>query len=116
MYETASYPICNVFVLGFFVFKVVMGGGILNFLPASEKDILSNQTGKRLDNRDLVAEWKADKAGQQFRSEVLRTKHDLSGVQNNSEFILGKQSDFVSIVTSSTCFRSVCAWSFNIQT
>ena len=43
--------------------EVAMGGGRTNFLPNTEEDPEASVTGRRLDGRDLTAEWRAKHTG-----------------------------------------------------
>jgi alkaline phosphatase len=72
--------------------KVAMGGGRLNFMPASETDPEYGRPGRRKDGRDLIAEWLQTRGPQSayvwnragFEAiEPKRTRH-LLGLFENS--------------------------------
>ena len=55
---------------------VVLGGGLQNFLPSSSSDPESPNRGKRLDGRDLTAEWRSGREN----AVVVTTRDQLLGL------------------------------------
>ena len=63
-----------------------MGGGRKHFLPNTEKDFESNQTGLRIDGRNLIEEWK----NHAYRKFVWNKTQLLNTDVDSIDYLMGK--------------------------
>ncbi|XP_046391490.1 alkaline phosphatase-like [Ischnura elegans] len=69
--------------------NVVMGGGRRNFLPKDAKDE-EGRKGKRLDGRNLIAEWLKEKSHRGLRSLYIWNRDQLKAVDDKTtDYLLG---------------------------
>lgn len=62
-----------------------MGGGRSKFLPKGD-----GSEGIRLDGRNLVEEWKKDKAEKKAKAEYISSAQELSKLDTaNTDYLLG---------------------------
>ena len=64
--------------------QVVMGGGRRHFFANGTKDSVypedADKIAKRIDKRDLVAEWKKQRSGENKKFEYVTTRQELAAV------------------------------------
>ncbi|XP_066973323.1 alkaline phosphatase-like [Macrobrachium rosenbergii] len=72
-------------------FKVIMGGGRRQFYPKEMKDAEDpNKSGFRADGKDLVRDWKRDKAFRGATASYVWNRDDLMAVDiANTDYLLG---------------------------
>lgn len=69
--------------------NVIFGGGISKFLPNTEVDAFGNH-GDRLDNRNLIDEWIAQKENTSRTWSYINTRDELLKVDyGNTDFVMG---------------------------
>lgn len=70
--------------------RVIFGGGSLNFLPNSSFDEVSNKTGLRTDDRNLLEEWLSMKRKDSKKAVLLRNRTEFDSFDPmKMDFVFG---------------------------